>query len=671
MEAYTGWTYAAASVIGEEIAKLKFRLFQISKDGTHEEIFDHDLLNLLSMVNPYQTAWELKFMLGVHMSLVGDAYWLMDGVDNATQTPKGLYPLIPAYMKIKTGEFPNLIQQYEYRVGTKKYTYKPEQVLHFRYPNPLNMLEGFGVVQGIANWIDADNYAMEFNRRFFLNGAKVGGFLESETARSQEMLDYMKKSFEALFKGVDNAYRVVALPKGTSFKEAANTRKDMDFVDGQRLMRDAIIAGFRVPRTALGITDDVNRANAEATDYVFASRTIKPKYELICSFLNAFLVPRYGDGLYLGYDDPVPRNRELELNELKAVTNNQAILSINEAREEYAGLGPIENGDNVLIDFNKTPLGAPKQSPKEYQPKIRNAEVKQPLKKPSPIKETSSKVAEAVVETIKALSEERQQAVKTILDFSHDEYEEKVWQKFVTRLEPYQKKLMETVRSFNARQKSEVLQRVFDLIKAIDPSQLFDEHQWNNELVAVVDPILTDLTLTEGIAAGELIGYSDFRLTRQVREALDHAMELLARSYNQTTLQLLKDTLEQGLEQGDSLPELRDRVEQVYGLSDTTRATQVADTETFRVANEATKSSWQQSGVVKTIKWFTAGDELVCEFCAEQDGKVIGIDENFYDKGDTATGRDDGTLNLDYDDVGAPPLHTSCRCYIRPEDIEP
>ena len=131
------------------------------------------------------------------------------------------------------------------------------------------MLAGFGVVQGIAQWIDADNYQTEFNRRFFLNGAKVGGYLESDTARSPEMLEYMKKSFEALFKGVDNAYRIAALPKGTTFKEGTTSQKEMDFVEGKKDSRDSILAGFRVPRTVLGITDDVNRANAEATNFVF------------------------------------------------------------------------------------------------------------------------------------------------------------------------------------------------------------------------------------------------------------------------------------------------------------------------------------------------------------------------------------------------------------------
>jgi len=56
---------------------------------------------------------------------------------------------------------------------------------------------------------------------------------------------------------------------------------------------------------------------------------------------------------------------------------------------------------------------------------------------------------------------------------------------------------------------------------------------------------------------------------------------------------------------------------------------------------------------------------------------VIDIEDNFFDKGDTVDGTEmdvEGnpqkvSMSLDYSDIGAPPLHVSCRCYIRPEEI--
>ena len=150
---------------------------------------------------------------------------------------------------------------------------------------------------------------------------------------------------------------------------------------------------------------------------------------------------------------------------------------------------------------------------------------------------------------------------------------------------------------------------------------------------------------------------------------LDEAIALMAESYNQTTLNLLKDKLDQGIRDGLSIRELKDTVSEIYDFSDDTRAEMVARTEAFRTANLATKEAWKQSGVVKTVKWYTAEDSLVCPLCEPMDGKVVSIEDNFFNLGDSVQGSDGSTFDVSYSDVEAPPLHPNCRCYIRPEDL--
>ncbi len=78
----------------------------------------------------------------------------------------------------------------------------------------------------------------------------------------------------------------------------------------------------------------------------------------------------------------------------------------------------------------------------------------------------------------------------------------------------------------------------------------------------------------------------------------------------------------------------------------------------FRKANEETRKVWKESGVVKTLKWYTAGDELDCGLCKRMNGVVVGIDKLFPIK--TAEGKD---VYVPQD------LHEDCRCYLRPEEI--
>jgi hypothetical protein len=43
--------------------------------------------------------------------------------------------------------------------------------LHIKYVDPSDPFVGIGIPQTIPSWIDSDNYAMEYNRKFFINGA--------------------------------------------------------------------------------------------------------------------------------------------------------------------------------------------------------------------------------------------------------------------------------------------------------------------------------------------------------------------------------------------------------------------------------------------------------------------------------------------------------------------
>jgi hypothetical protein len=73
---------------------------------------------------------------------------------------------------------------------------------------------------------------------------------------------------------------------------------------------------------------------------------------------------------------------------------------------------------------------------------------------------------------------------------------------------------------------------------------------------------------------------------------------------------------------------------------------------------------------VSTVRWYNANNP--CPFCQEMNGKTISVTDNFLSDGETLTageGDDAMEMKMDYGDVGAPPLHPNCMCFLRPEDI--
>ena len=140
----------------------------------------------------------------------------------------------------------------------------------------------------------------------------------------------------------------------------------------------------------------------------------------------------------------------------------------------------------------------------------------------------------------------------------------------------------------------------------------------------------------------------------------------MAETYQEETTRLLRDALRDGLDAGEGIDKLKNRISDIGEFSSDVRAERVAKTEAFRVANMAGREAYRQSGVQKLV-WYTAADELVCEFCAPLHGTVVGIDENFYDKGDVVQGSEGGTMPIDYADVTGGALHPNCRCQVVPQ----
>ena len=191
-------------------------------------------------------------------------------------------------------------------------------------------------------------------------------------------------------------------------------------------------------------------------------------------------------------------------------------------------------------------------------------------------------------------------------------------------------------------------------------------------LVDLVTPLLRGLMIEQAIeeyTAQQFEGTFD-QDAASIPRIVEMAAKRMAASYNDTTANLLKTALNDGIAAGDDITQLTARVKEIYAFSDSVRAKAVARTESFYIANEGSREAYRQSGVVKSVRWYTAEDEKVCPFCGPMDGKIVSITKTFFSKGDTVEGSDGTTMVTDYRSIDVPPLHTNCRCFVRPETIE-
>ena len=136
-----------------------------------------------------------------------------------------------------------------------------------------------------------------------------------------------------LYEGADNAGRTLILESGIKAKSYRNSPKDVEILPSRKAIRDEILSIFRVPKTILGISDDVNRANARESLRSFYDNTIKPFARLcIESKLNVFITENYGSEFFIEMDYSFEIDRELQLKAIE-IYSKYNIATKDEIRE--------------------------------------------------------------------------------------------------------------------------------------------------------------------------------------------------------------------------------------------------------------------------------------------------------------------------------------------------
>jgi len=153
----------------------------------------------------------------------------------------------------------------------------------------------------------------------------------------------------------------------------------------------------------------------------------------------------------------------------------------------------------------------------------------------------------------------------------------------------------------------------------------------------------------------------------EVTKWLKSYTPMFSEKLEEVSVKKLKATLIEGIEDGEGVPGLANRVYELYKDWGFSRAEAIAQNQIIRASSKGALNVYRQSGVVTKKIWITHFDERVCPFCESMDGKVIGLEENYFDLGDESTVKVDDkeqVLKMNYENIEAPPLHNRCRCAV-------
>jgi len=599
------WTYACMNVIADAVASINFHLYKSTSKGELEELFDHELLDLLNKVNSQTSKHDHLWTTTAYLEASGEAPWLLDIVNGK---PQSIYLLRPDRLTINfSKESDKLIDSYAYeKSNLEKVPIEPEELIFLKYPNPKNLFRGYGTLEAIKRTFDIDEFSEEWNKMFFYNSARPDTVFKMPDGitLTDDQIKRMKADIRNNYSGQENARKFMLLEGGVDIKEFGRSQKDMDFDKQLKFVRDKILAVFRVPKSILGITEDVNRANAEASYYVFAKYCIKPKMQKIVEQLNEFLVPMYGDDLILDFEDPVPEDQE---SRLKKYENALYFgwMTVDEVRT-MEGLEAMDAENEKKVSSNVIQF--------HEKRKQRRNELKDKIK---PL-------------------------VKKELVLGNNKRRLKMWQEWLDRVFKYEKQLKELSQEMFKEEEKEVLEGLGKKKKMFSEDKYTKKYgpMFGDLMVKLAKDESEELINSHNLPAGK-IGVKDI----QQEFIRKRGMELVT-GINKTTKDNLKKQFTISVEKNESVDQLKRRVKKVFKDANTYRARMIGRTESSFLANYTAEQQYIESGVVIQKEWLVDG--YPCAQCASLDGERTELNGVFAGQHEN------------------PPIHPNCMCTIIP-----
>jgi HK97 family phage portal protein len=368
--------YSAIDTIAKAASGIRIAAYRGHPGDKPQEITDGDLVQLLKRPNPQQSWKSFLHSWVAFQYIAGNGY--VERIAGASGVPRELYVQRSDRMEVLPGSPLQRIKGYRYNTGVgKPIEWFPDvnrngepvqKILHTKFFHPLDDWYGLSPIAAAARAIDQSNEAQAWNVSLLQNGCRPSGFLNIKGTLSDDQKRDFRDELENRFQGVRNAGRPMVADgeAEVSWISMSNSPSEMDWLGGLHLNSRQICSVVGCPALLIGDVNDPTFANYKEAHRFLWTETVLPLMDFLLGEFNHWLVPFFGQGLYVGYDR----------NDIEALQDDQdsvwqrasvawtsGLAKKNEARA-MVGLPPDPDGDVYNVAVNTIQQG-PAQKPNE------------------------------------------------------------------------------------------------------------------------------------------------------------------------------------------------------------------------------------------------------------------------------------------------------------------
>jgi HK97 family phage portal protein len=363
----------AVTFLARNIAQLGLHMYERNGDADRNRLTDHPLALMLSRPNAFTTRYRFLNTLVHDFAIYDCAYWWKAKPDQLLHlpaplvTPKGENWLTPDFFEFK---------------GQKETRNIPaDQVVYFRGYGGISDA-GVSPLESLRQVLREEWTAGEMREQIMRNGARISGYLERPAEAPQwspEAATRFKAGWRQQYTGNGpESGGTPILEDGMIFKPAAQTAKELQYIEGRKLTDEEVARSYFIPPPMIGILDNATFSNITEQHKMLYQDTLGPWLSMIQDEIGLQLVPDF---------EPVDPHRfyvEFNLREKltgsfdeRAVSMQAAIggpyMTVNEGRA-LDNRPPIDGGDDLIRPLNVTQNGDQEPIPADKPPEDDSAD---------------------------------------------------------------------------------------------------------------------------------------------------------------------------------------------------------------------------------------------------------------------------------------------------------
>jgi HK97 family phage portal protein len=352
--------WASIQAISQDTAKLPLKLYERMPNGEKRLRDNHPLYPILhDAPNDEMSTMVFRETLMHHVLGWGNGYAeiVRDGTGGALE----LWPLDPTLVRVERDKDRGQLVywvRYDYRSPEKPLA--PGRVFHLQGLG-FNGITGYSVAQMAKQTLGLALASERSGASFFGAGSRPGGILEHPKVLDEEARKNLRKSWEAMHKGSENAHKTAVLEQGLTFKPMGIPNEDAQWLESRQFSVEEIARFFRIPPHKIGHLADATYSNIESQAISYVSDTLlawlvrweqEIQRKLIGKREQRLFAEHSVNGLLRG--DTKARFTAYQM----AILSGW--MSRNEARE-LENMNPVEDLDTFLEPLNMGPAGGTKE----------------------------------------------------------------------------------------------------------------------------------------------------------------------------------------------------------------------------------------------------------------------------------------------------------------------